>query len=73
MSLKDKAVQDAEDFMQRSNPSCPECGSKGAWKFGNAELLQKPDPKTDVRYLSLMVAISCAKCGKAMPDFEADN
>ncbi len=73
MISEDATVQAAREWMERTDPECPACKSKGAWKYSGKDILQKYDSKTDVDYVSPIVPITCGKCGAQMPHFKAQN
>lgn len=73
MSLRDKTADQAREWMESTDPECPSCQSKGSWEYGNVELLNKHDLKTDVWYVLPMVRIHCEKCNHEMPQFEGEN
>lgn len=69
MSLRDKAIEEAREQTEKTNPECPECKSKGPWNF-NSDILNKHDLKTGASDVSLIVRITCQNCGHEIEPYE---
>jgi len=73
MSDENQNVQAAQLMMERTNPKCPNCGSQGAWKYGESDILHSYDVKEDVDYIKPLVQISCAQCKQEMDPYTGDS
>ena len=73
--MTDETVQAAREWMERTNPECPNpnCSSRGAWKYGGANILHSYNDEQDVTYIKPLVEISCAKCGTEMQPYVGEN
>ena len=57
MSLRDRYEDAARESMQKTDPECPKCKSKGAWSYTTPDLLNKYDSKTGATSMCLLIAI----------------
>jgi hypothetical protein len=73
MSLRDRFTTKASEWMQKTDPACPICKTKGLWHYGLPELLTKQDLETGASSVSRIVRITCAKCEHEMPHFEEET
>lgn len=73
MSDENQTVQAARQMMERTNPECPKCRSKGEWKYGDEDILNSYDQEKQVSYIKPMVQIWCAKCEEEMPHYVGEN
>jgi hypothetical protein len=69
----DKTLQEAKQKMERTNPECPNCHTRGEWKYGGANILNSYDSEKDVTYIKPLVEISCAKCRTEMDPYVGEN
>ena len=70
---KNESVQAAQRMMKKTDPICPKCGSQGAWKYGDENIVRTPDSQTGVNWITLIVPISCANCRYEMEPYNAEN